>query len=179
MGCDEKDSANVNTETIRTIFTRSTIIDFDIYNFVQKIKNLHDELRKKHNSKPLNYKNMELNDLAKTYAKELMLNKKKVKNKPNIYNGEILGENIIISDSKDQKKILDEWKKEGDNYDFENNKFSKDTCHFTQMIWKETKEVGIGFYPENDRKEDEKYCIVILYYPPGNILGKYKQNVTK
>ena len=163
MGCDEKDSV---------------ITDSDMYNFVQNIKNLHDELRKKHNSNSLNYKNTDLNALAKTYAKELIFNKNKVKVKLNIYKGEILGENIIISDSNDLQKILDEWKKEGDNYDFENNKFSKKTSHFTQIIWKETKEVGIGFYPEKNRKENEKYCIVILYYPPGNILGKYKQNVT-
>ena len=56
MGCDEEDSV---------------ITDPDMYNFVQNIKNLHDELRKKHNSNSLNYKNTDLNALAKTYAKEL------------------------------------------------------------------------------------------------------------
>ena len=88
--------------------------EMNIHNFVQRIKNLHDNLRKKYHSQPLNYENEELNDLAKIYAKELMLNEEKVKYKPNIYKGDILGESVIISDLKDPLKFLNAWKEEGE-----------------------------------------------------------------
>ena len=162
--CDECGSAETN--------------EMNINDFIQRIKNLHDDLRKKYHSQPLNYENEELNDLAKIYAKELMLNEEKAKYKTNIYKGDILGESVIISDLKDPIKFLNAWQEEGENYDFQNNKFSKNASHFTQIIWKDTKDIGIGFFPDKYKKEIEKYCIVIFYYPPGNILGNFKQNVT-
>ena len=42
------------------------------------------------------------------------------------------------------------------------------------MIWKSTTDIGFGFW---DDKENNKYYNVILYYPAGNILGEFKQNV--
>ena len=140
--CDECGSAETN--------------EMNINDFVQRIKNLHDDLRKKYHSQPLNYENEELNDLAKIYAKELMLNEEKAKYKTNIYKGDILGKSVILSDLKDPLKFLNAWKEESENYDFQNNKFSKNTSHFTQIIWKDTKDIGIGFFPNNDKKENKK-----------------------
>ena len=157
----------------------STQIDeSNLTRFVEDIKKLHNNLRKQYKSPPLKY-NKELNKLAKAYAKEIISSQKKVIYKPNIYKGTILGESVIMSDLNDPQKILENWKQEGDNYDFSKNKFSKITSHFTQIIWKETTDIGIGFFPEDEKKENEKYCIVILYYPPGNTLGNFSQNVTK
>ena len=39
-----------------------------------------------------------------------------------------------------------------------------------------TNEIGIGI--AND-VENKKYCVVVLYYPPGNTLGEFPKNVNK
>ena len=54
------------------------------------------------------------------------------------------------------------------------NNFQKDTNNFTQLIWKSTKFVGFGCSNFNG-----KYCYVALYYPAGNILGEFTDNVFK
>ena len=61
------------------------------------------------------------------------------------------------------------------DYDFEKKKFSKEKGHFTQIIWKETTDIGIGFYYDNINR---KLCTVVLYYPAGNTFGDFPNNVT-
>ena len=52
--------------------------------------------------------------------------------------------------------------------------FSVSGCgHFTQVVWKGSKEVGIGKAFGNDGR----VFVVANYYPAGNILGKFKDNV--
>lgn len=44
--------------------------------------------------------------------------------------------------------------------------------HFTQLVWKDTKELGIGFY-ENDKIA----VLVAIYRPPGNYDGEELEQV--
>ncbi|XP_069976629.1 uncharacterized protein [Penaeus vannamei] len=44
---------------------------------------------------------------------------------------------------------------------------------FTQMIWRETENFGVG----KARTRDGKIIVVAYYSPPGNIQGKFKENV--
>ncbi|XP_042887705.1 ensconsin-like [Penaeus japonicus] len=44
---------------------------------------------------------------------------------------------------------------------------------FTQMIWKESEAFGVG----KARSRDGKIIVVAYYSPPGNIQGKFKENV--
>ena len=46
--------------------------------------------------------------------------------------------------------------------------------HFTQVVWKDSKEFGIG----KAQTKDGKWLVVANYSPPGNFLGHYPENVT-
>ena len=149
--------------------------EFDLDTYTGLIFKLHNEYRENYNL-PLLSKNEELNDMASKYAESLVQNKGKFINTSNIYNGQLVGENIIISESKRAEDVFNVITKEKNLYDYEENKFSKMAGHFTQMIWKETTDIGIGFMED---KENNKCYSVILYYPTGNCLGQFKKNVNK
>ena len=190
MGCCEDDSVNVKEnqslpvnnepEKIQKIVTfsksKTNAEDFDRDDFVQKILELHNEERKKYNS-PLLEENPKLSNLADDYAEKLISNSTINTIQPLTYEGNYLGENIIFTNTKNPEKIFNKFLEEIKNYNFNEKKFSKNASHYTQIIWKETTKIGIGFH-YNELAEN-KYCTVLLYYPPGNVLGSFGQNVTK
>lgn len=47
------------------------------------------------------------------------------------------------------------------------------TGHFTQVVWKDSKEFGIG----KAKTKDGKWLVVANYYPAGNFMGKNAENV--
>ena len=132
---------------------RTNADDFNLDAYKSSIIKFHNQIRGKHKSPPIK-ENEKLNDLASIYAESLVNNQEKRNYELNKYNEEIVGENIIVAESKSSedaiKKILDEEK----NYDFNSNKFSKATGHFTQAIWKDTTDIGCGFWVD---KENKKY----------------------
>ena len=173
---DKEVPVNNSLKVTKTPFlnrARTNADEFDLDIYKNSIIKFHNEIREKHKSPPLK-ENEKLNDLASIYAESLVNNQEKINYELNMYNDEIVGENIIVAESKRPedafKKILDEEK----NYDFNKNKFSKATGHFTQAIWKDTTDIGCGFWVD---KSNKKYYIVLLYYPAGNIFGKFSENV--
>ena len=152
--------------------------DFDFGNYKLQMLKCHNELRKKHNAQKLTEKE-KLNEMAETTAKEIIENENKYEYQDNIYNSMYVGENIIITNSKNAEDIFNLMLKEGKNYDFNSNNFSKETGHFTQMIWKETTDIGFGFWENKNKNDANKYCAVILYYPTGNVLGEFSKNIEK
>ena len=129
-----------------------------------------NKLRKKHNSCPLN-NNKKLNQMAQNYAKELFHSEKLYSNFT--YKGEALGENVFLKyENKKPKEICKEWYKENENHNFNSEKLQKDSIHFTQLVWKESKEFGFGYISNGN-----KTCAVALYYPSGNKFLEFKKNV--
>jgi Cysteine-rich secretory protein family. len=66
------------------------------------------------------------------------------------------------------------------NYDFDNvdRSGNNGSGHFTQLVWKESTEVGCGKgYQARDGLQFE--YVVCQYSPAGNFMGKYKTNVNK
>jgi len=49
------------------------------------------------------------------------------------------------------------------------NRIGPKTGHYTQMVWKDTKEVGIA----SAFSKNGKVYVVARYYPAGNYLGEY------
>ena len=92
------------------------------------------------------------------------------------------------------KLTIDEWYSENDIWNYakgkcevpeechtrkygQKNKINCGCGHFTQLVWKATKKLGLGLIQV--KSEDKKYSwLVARYEPSGNILGSYLGNVT-
>ena len=178
MGCSQHKTKEFNNNYNRSLVMDNNNqiipkINFDLDTYRKRALEKHNELRKKHGAPDLILKK-ELNEKAQDYA-EKILNYEGQKVFPfNIYKDSFLGENILISKKEDPEKICMKWYDENKKYDFSLNKYQNDTLHFTQVVWKATKEIGFGFCFNNDN-----FSSVALYYPCGNVLGEFSENVQK
>ncbi len=66
------------------------------------------------------------------------------------------------------QRVVDSWRKEKQNYNYKDNSCSGVCGHYTQVIWKNTKEVGCGMAICNDKSQ----VWVCDYNPPGNFIGE-------
>lgn len=89
-------------------------------------------------------------------------------------NGLQYGENLFMGSSSQFYKPIDAaiaWYNEKQKYSYgkltESNWYR--TGHYTQMIWKETKEVGIGVAT----CPNGSIIVVANYYPAGNFIGQF------
>lgn len=133
----------------------------------------HNKYRAKHHSPPLKL-NKDLCRIAKEYAEKL-LQANAVNYSFGKYKGNDMGENIFTCQGTEAtgEMATNDWYNEIKSHNFKKD-FQKDTGHFTQIIWKDTKEVGFGV-----ANRGNIYYVVANYYPPGNFLGQYNKNVLK
>ena len=63
-------------------------------------------------------------------------------------------------------------------YNFGSDSFSSGTGHFTQVTWKGSTELGIGF---GTTKKNGMYCTYVVgrYRPAGNMMGDFPKEVKK
>lgn len=66
------------------------------------------------------------------------------------------------------------WYAEIEVYDYSHPVYSKSTGHFTQIVWKDTKRIGVGYATA---REGRKMFVVAQYGPPGNYAFAYRTNV--
>jgi len=86
------------------------------------------------------------------------------------------GENIANRSPMDEKsaeKLFNQWLNEKQNYKYAkypegNIDPSKQKGHYTQLIWKNSTKLGVGF-----AWKGKKCYLVTDYKPPGNISGQY------
>jgi hypothetical protein len=92
----------------------------------------------------------------------------------------IYGENILFLSRHGAdvmnllKHAVDNWYNEYSYYNFNNPVYSKSTAHFTCLVWKSSKNFGIGI--TYNTANDEAY-ICFNTSPPGNIIGEFQMNV--
>ena len=67
------------------------------------------------------------------------------------------------------------WYSEIKNYKYDSPGFSLNTGHFTQIVWRDTTEVGVGTCKSPDGRLT---YAVARYNPAGNMLKKFQENVT-
>lgn len=135
----------------------------------------HNKYREIHHSPPL-ILNKELCNIASNYAQKLLQN-----NNGTIvysfgkYKGNDMGENIFMCQGTEAtgEMATNDWYNEVKSYNYKKD-YQKSSGHFTQIVWKDTKEVGFGM-----ANRGNTYYVVANYYPPGNFLGQFSKNVLK
>ena len=143
---------------------------------------MHNQYRKAHHVPNLKI-NKDLTTVAQKYANYLAEKDKFEHSKTN-FKGKPKGENLYLVYSNaeipcDGNKIVEatkSWYNEITKYDFNKPGFSMETGHFTQVVWKNSKEVGFGVAKTKNKKK----CIVVAnYFPAGNYLNQFKENVLR
>lgn len=83
------------------------------------------------------------------------------------------GENLAIGYPTPQAAV-DAWYDEFKDYNYAQGDFSEATGHFTQLVWKGSQQVGCA---QKDCGPSRGSYVVCEYYPRGNIIGRFTQNV--
>ncbi len=134
----------------------------------QAILELHNKYRAQHCVPPVEW-SAELAAAAQHYADKCWISH-------NSHKARGIGENLAWGGERDAASAVDAWYKEVKNYPFNRPAFVSGTGHFTQMIWKDTKQIGCGVakcYFGTVR------FWVCRYTPQGNWDGKFGQNVPR
>jgi len=69
---------------------------------------------------------------------------------------------------------LQRWYDEGAKYDYKNAKPTPAAADFTALLWKDSVKLGIGIAK---RRSDGNIYVVFQFDPPGNVPGKFTQNI--
>ncbi len=74
---------------------------------------------------------------------------------------------------------LDAWMEEASKYDYNHPGFSMETGHFTQVVWKNSRQIAVGIAscPAGTVFPQPSTLIVARFTPPGNVEGRYPENV--
>ena len=149
--------------------------------YVEQAVDAHNQLRAKHGVEPLTVAS-DLCALAQTWA-DYLLESNTTGHSPNDHRSGA-GENIAEMQGSspnldyEAKDVTKSWYSEIDVYQ---SYFGKEPPsmgsgpaygHFTQVVWKNTKEMGIGKAKGNGR-----VVVVANYRPAGNFIGSYSENV--
>ncbi|XP_043921035.1 Golgi-associated plant pathogenesis-related protein 1 [Protopterus annectens] len=141
--------------------------------FADEILKVHNEYRKKHGVPPLK-NSKKLNRETQQYA-EALASTRILKHSTESSKGQY-GENLAWA-SYDQpaKDVVDRWYSEIKVYNFNCPGFSSSTGHFTAVIWKSSKKMGVGKATSSDGSS----FVVARYTPAGNITNKgfFEENV--
>ncbi len=153
-----------NTNINNVIFTSEE--------FAKEALNAHNIYREKHHVPPVTL-NSEICLLAQKHANIMALNEDFL-HSHNSYKGEELAENLFMftGNKISGENMVETWYNEGKDYDY-NGDFQKGSGHFTQIVWKDTKEVGFAYA----QSKNGIYYAVGHYYPPGNFIGEFSNNV--
>ena len=98
---------------------------------------------------------------------------------PSGHSASVYGENLSwASYGMDINLVVKKWYDEEPLYDYGNSGYIVGVGHFTQIVWKETTEIGCarvtGCGPENSLRANIWVC---QYSPPGNYRSLFSENV--
>jgi pathogenesis-related protein 1 len=128
----------------------------------------HNQQRAKHCAPALRWSD-QLARTAQRWAVQIAKDGCKLK-----HSGARFGENLAAGTigAFSPEEIVQMWYREIAQYKFERGGFSMKTGHFTQLVWRATREVGCGMSQCNGL--DVWVC---NYDPPGNVEGGFRAEV--
>lgn len=129
----------------------------------------HNMYRKRHAAAPLKW-NSKLAKAASDAAVEASNT-----NTLRALDMENTGQNMIVRSNGELpgEDVSYVWYSEESKYNYNSPGFTTGTGKFSQMVWKETKEVGVG----RAINSHGQTFVVALYQPPGNVRGNFPANV--
>lgn len=162
---DKKRNSGLPVPIRNTIKLRATTtMDFQ----TQCLK-AHNDYRQVHKVQPLKL-SKELCRQAQQWADSLLKRNTLVRSN-NPY-----GENLYLLNSNSTnvtaKEIVKSWYDDIAKYKFGLEPSSSECGHFTQVVWKDCKEIGVGI-----AKTHGKVIVAVFYDPPGNYVGHHVENV--
>jgi uncharacterized protein YkwD len=131
----------------------------------QTILSLHNSYRAQHCVPPLTW-SAELAAAAQRYAEKCWITHDSAKGK--------VSENLAWGGDRSADSAVDAWYKEIGDYNYNKPGFASATGHFTQMVWKGTKQIGCGVAKCYFGAVRFWVC---RYTPQGNWAGQFPQNV--
>ncbi|CAF3752039.1 unnamed protein product [Rotaria socialis] len=167
-----------NLRTHRYESNRTRHLNNDKY--IHEMLKLHNYYRARHCSPPLAI-DQRLNQIAQSYAEHLAATST-FEHSGNRLGDKALGENLYMEwisygrVKATPKAAMSSWYDEIAMHDFEHPKFSSETGHFTQLVWKSSRKLGVGIAFSEDKRE---VYVVANYFPGGNITnrGYFEANV--
>ena len=162
-----------NTENQRKNEQNAAAGNVNFSQFAVECLNQHNEYRRRHHVCDLKL-NQELCGIAENYARYIA-SIDTLQHSDNTYNDDPLGENLYYEYgySFSGKNAVKSWYSEKSKYDFSGDSDSGSAGHFTQLVWKDSKELGVGYA----KSRDGGVYVVCNYYPAGNYLGDFAANV--
>jgi uncharacterized protein YkwD len=136
----------------------------------KKILELHNSYRSKHCAEQLKW-SKRLARVAQAWANRL----RKAGCAFNHSTNRKYGENLFFagpSSNVSGTQAVETWYEENRSYSFKSAGFAPSTGHFTQVVWRGTRELGCGKAQCNGGD-----IWVCNYSPPGNTGGQYRENV--
>lgn len=133
---------------------------------------MHNKFRMWHKSPPLKW-SQRLAAKAQTIARKLADNSIRLSDLKEEHSGINVARLWHSYDIAAEKATAD-WYSEVKSYNFDDPIIDSSTKHFTQLIWKSSKRLGIGEAKSTDGKHT---FVVALYDPPGNTRNEQITNV--
>jgi uncharacterized protein YkwD len=148
-----------------------------LFNYALSAIKRHNVVRACHNANPLMF-NCEIMKISQDYSQYLATQVGGLQHSGTKFHGEWMGENLAYMGGSNLningETPTNMWYNEISSYNFNNPGFSSGTGHFTQVVWKNSKEFGIGLYCQNNK------CFMTGNYYPGGNFGynnDYAKNV--
>lgn len=144
--------------------------------FIDDAVKSHNELRKKHGVPSVKH-SKDLSDYAQKWAEHMAATGTFGHSSCQL-KSDRLGENIACRSGTGNvdysgKEVTEYWYSEIKDHQFGTEPRSLGTGHFTQVVWKDTKEVGFG----KAKSGGGRVFVVGSYRPAGNMVGSFKDNV--
>jgi hypothetical protein len=143
--------------------------------FRNAMVNRHNTYRDEHGVKRLSW-----NTTLSGYAAKYLNKKGSGKNQcPNWeHSGGPYGENLAIGYGTPTQAVV-AWGDERKDYNWNKPGFSAGTGHFTQMVWKDTRQLGCARKFCTSSNVYRGWYLVCEYWPRGNVIGQFDTQVPK